>query len=141
MKLNIKKLHPEAKLPKYAHDTDSGMDLFALNDMAIKPGEIAHIETGIAIDLPNGYAALVWDKGSIGMVHGLKTLGGVFDAGYTGDYTIGLINLSDKNYKVEKGSKVAQLLIQKIEHPEIIEVKKLKKTKRGSNRFGSTGKK
>jgi dUTP pyrophosphatase len=141
MKLNIKKLHPEAKLPEYAHSTDSGMDLFALNNKIIKSGEIAHIETGIAIDLPRGYVALVWDKGSIGMIHGLKTLGGVFDAGYTGDYTIGLVNLNNKIYKIEKGSKIAQLLIQKVEHPKIIEVKELKKSKRGSGRFGSTGKK
>lgn len=141
MILKIKKLHKEAILPRFAHDTDSGMDLFALKDKVVKPGEIAHIETGIAIELPKGYAALIWDKGSISMVHGLKVLGGVGDSGYTGDYTVGLINLSKKDYKIEKGSKVAQLLIQKVEHPKITEVKELKKTKRGTGRFGSTGKK
>ena len=141
MILKIKKLHKEAKLPAFAHDTDSGMDLFALKAKKINPGEIAHIETGIAIELPKGYAALVWDKGSISLVHGLKVLGGVFDSGYTGDYTVGLANLSQKTYKIEKGSKVAQLLIQKIEHPKIVETKELKKSKRGVGRFGSTGEK
>jgi dUTP pyrophosphatase len=140
MILKIKKLHKEAKLPAFAHNTDSGMDLFALNETIIKPGEIARIETGIAIELPKGYAGLIWDKGSISMIHGLKVLGGVGDSGYTGDYTVGLINLSKKTYKIDKGSKIAQLLIQKIKHPEIIEVEELKNSKRGSDRFGSTGK-
>jgi dUTP pyrophosphatase len=141
MKLKVKKLNPSAKLPEYAHDTDAGMDLFALNEYIIHPGEIVRIETGIAIELPKGYAALIWDKGSIAMIHGLKVLGGVGDCGYTGDYTVGLINLSKKTFKIEKHSKVAQLLIQKVEHPEIIEVNKIVAGKRGTNRFGSTGKK
>ena len=141
MKLKITKLKPNAKLPAYAHNTDAGMDLFALEDRLIKHGEIAQIETGIAIELPKGYAALIWDKSGIAMTQGLKVMGGVIDSGYSGDYTVGLANLSGKDFKVEKHSKIAQALIQKVEHPEIIEVTKIAAGKRGTNRFGSTGKK
>jgi len=141
MKLKIKKLHPDAKLPTYGHKTDAGMDLFSIKDYSVKPGEIVHAETGIAIELPRGYAALIWDKGSIAMVHGLKVLGGVGDCGYTGDYTVGLINLGKKVFNIEKGQKIAQILIQKVENPEIIESTEIASGKRGKNRFGSTGKK
>jgi dUTP pyrophosphatase len=140
-KLKIKKLHPDAVLPKFALPGDVGMDLFAVQSHEIKPNQIAHIPTGIAMELPKGHAGLVWDKSGLSHKHGLKTLGGVLDEGYRGDITIGLINLSNKNYTVQKGDKVAQILIQKIERPRIVISNALSKSKRGEGRYGSTGKK
>jgi dUTP pyrophosphatase len=140
MKIGFKKLHPEAKLPTYGHPTDAGMDLYTLEEIIIKPREKVVILTGLAMNLPIGYAALVWDKGSIGIQKGLKSLGGVFDSGYTGEIKIGLINLSEREVLLEKGAKFVQILIQKVEHCEIELVDELYSSTRGANGFGSTGK-
>lgn len=140
MKIGFKKLHPEAKLPTYGHPTDAGMDLFTLEQIIIQPGEKVAIPTGLAMNLPAGYAALVWDKSSIGILKGLKSLGGVFDSGYTGEIKIGVINLSKEVVILEKGAKFVQLLIQKIEYCEIELVDELGISSRGDKGFGSTGK-
>ncbi len=139
MNIQVKKLHPEAKLPNFAHPGDAGMDLYSVVDMVLKPGERASVPTGIAIALPDGYVSLVWDKSGVSHKNGIKTLGGVLDSGYRGEYLIGLINLSQENFEIKVGQKIAQLLIQKVEHPEIEEVEELDETARGDGRFGSTG--
>jgi dUTP pyrophosphatase len=138
--LKIKKLHPDAKIPSYAHPGDAGMDLYSLEKVEIKPGERLKIRTGIATELPDGYAGLWWDKSGLSNNYGLKVLGGVLDAGYRGELLVGLINLSKETYVVEKHHKVTQMLIQKVEHPEIIEVEELSDSSRGAGGFGSTGK-
>lgn len=140
MKIGFKKLHPEAKLPTYGHPTDAGMDLYTLEEIIIKPQEQVIIPTGLAIDLPSGYAALFWDKSSIASQKGVKSLGGVIDSGYTGEMKIILINLSEREVILEKGSKFIQLLIQKVEHCEIELVDEVSDGIRGSGGFGSTGK-
>ena len=140
MQLQIKKLHPNAKLPSFAHATDAGMDLYTVEDFTIAPGEFRQVHTGVAIVFPVGYTALTWDKGSVSHIKNIKTMGGVFDADYRGEYIIGLINLGTEPQTFAVGDKIAQLLIQKVEHPEIIEVKELDETARGEGRFGSTGK-
>ncbi|MCX6713784.1 MAG: dUTP diphosphatase, partial [Candidatus Vogelbacteria bacterium] len=85
MKIKVKKLDLEAKLPSYAHLGDAGMDIYALEDVVLKSGERARIKTGIAIEIPNGFVGLVWDKSGISTNHGLKTLAGVVDSGYRGE--------------------------------------------------------
>ena len=140
MQVKIKKLHPDAIVPKFAHADDAGMDLFCLADHVILPGQTVKIETGIAMEFEADYVALIWDKGSLSHNNSIKTLGGVFDAGYRGDYTIALVNLGKQEYKLNKGDKVAQVLFQKIERPDIIEVEELNNSKRGEKRYGSTGK-
>lgn len=140
MKLYVRRLHSDAKLPSYAHDTDAGMDLYALQDVTITSGERVQVQTGIAIAIPDGYVGLVWDKSGIAHKSGLKTLGGVIDAEYRGEILVGLINLSNHTYIFKKGDKIAQMLIQKVEHPEIEEVDELDVTVRGEGAFGSTGK-
>ncbi len=139
MKIQIKKLHPDAKIPKFALEGDAGMDLYSVENIILKPGERVSCPTGIAIKIPQEYVGLIWDKGGPSHKFGIKTLGGVFDSNYTGEYLIGLVNLSQEEYKIEKGQKIAQVLIQKIEQPEIEEVDELEETNRGDGRFGSTG--
>ena len=139
MNIRVKKLHPEAKVPVFAHPGDAGMDMYAVEDMVLKPGERASIPTGIAIELPDGYVSLVWDKSGVSHKFGVKTLGGVLDSGYRGEYLIGLVNLGQVNFDIKKGQKIAQLLIQKVEHPEIEVVEELSETSRGTGAFGSTG--
>jgi dUTP pyrophosphatase len=140
MKMRFKKLNKDSKLPSYAHSTDAGMDLYTLEKIIIQPREKVIIPTGLAIDLPTGYVALFWDKSSVAMQKGLKSLGGVIDSGYTGEMKVILINLSDEVVVLEKGSKFIQLLIQKVEHCEIEFVDEVSDGIRGSGGFGSTGK-
>ncbi len=139
MKISIKKLHPQAKVPAFAHPGDAGMDLYSVEAMVLKPGERRSVPTGIAIALPEGYVSLVWDKSGPSHKFGVKTLGGVLDSGYRGEYLIGLVNLGQEDFKIKVGQKIAQLLIQKVEHPEIEEVTELEDTSRGAGRFGSSG--
>lgn len=139
MKIQIKKLNSDAKIPHFALEGDVGMDLYSIKDIVLKPGERVSCPTGIAMKIPEGYAALIWDKSGPSHKFGIKTLGGVFDSNYTGEYLIGLINLGKENYAIEKGQKIAQVLVQKVECPEIEEVDELEETNRGDGGFGSTG--
>ena len=139
MQIKVKKLHKDAKLPTFAHDTDAGMDLYTVEDFTILPNEQKTIKTGVAIVFPEGYAALVWDKSGIALKRHLKTVGGVFDADYRGEYLIGLYNFGKEPQSFSVGDKIAQLLLQKVEHPKILEVAELDDTSRGAGAFGSTG--
>lgn len=140
MELKIKKIYKDAKVPAYAHLGDAGFDLYAIDEVAIPPGKHVLIATGIAFEIPEGYAGLIWDKSGLATTHGLKTLGGVVDAGYRGEVKVGVINLSAKEYVIGVGNKVAQMLIQKAERVDIKEVAELSGSSRGEGGFGSTGK-
>jgi dUTP pyrophosphatase len=138
--IKIKRLHPEAIVPSYAHPGDAGMDVYCCETVTIQKGERKKIGTGVSIELPEGYVSLVWDKSGLATNHGLTNLGGVIDAGYRGEYFITLVNLGESDYILEKGHKIAQLLIQKVEHAQIEEVDELKSSSRGAGGFGSSGK-
>ncbi len=140
MKIKIKKLYSETKMPSYAHPGDVGLDMYAMEDVVIPPGGHHRFMSGFALEFPSGYAALVKDKGSISKA-GLHTMGGTFDAGFRGEYNVHLVNLGDQPYAVEKGDKVAQLLIMPVEIVELEEVDELSDSSRGMGQFGSTGRK
>jgi dUTP pyrophosphatase len=140
MILKVKKLHPEAKLPKYAHASDAGLDLYAAEETVLVPGQVSRVKTGIAVEIPDGYAGLCWDRSSLSTNHSLKTVAGVIDAGYRGEIMVGIMNLGSEPYTFQTGDKVAQMLIQKVEHPEVVESSELTDTSRGEGGFGSTGK-
>jgi len=139
MEIKVKRLDPEAKLPRFALKSDAGMDFFSNKEYSIQPGGVGLVETGIAMEIPEGFVGLIWDKSGIATKNSIKTLAGVVDAGYRGEVKIALINLGKSEYHVEAGAKVAQMLIQKIEEPEIVEVDELSSSVRGSGGFGSTG--
>ncbi|OGI15734.1 MAG: hypothetical protein A2Z52_01045 [Candidatus Moranbacteria bacterium RBG_19FT_COMBO_42_6] len=139
MKILVKKLVPDARVPEFSQKGDAGMDLFAIEDAVLRPRARMSCKTGIALKIPAGYAGLVWDKGGPSHKFGIKTLGGVFDSNYTGEYLVGLINLSEEDFQIKKGQKIAQVIFQKIEEPEAEEVAELPKTNRGDGRHGSTG--
>ena len=141
MKIKIKKLNLEAKLPNYAHPGDVGLDLYSLEDYDLKPGERKIFFVGFALEFPEGYAVIVKDKGSLPNKAGLHTMGGVYDAGYRGEYNVNLINLGQDAYHIEKGDKIAQLVIYPVIIAELEEVENLADSHRGEGRFGSTGKK
>lgn len=141
MQLKIKKLDPESIIPKYAHVDDAGMDLFSLDEVVINRNQRVQIPTGIAMEIPNGFVGLIWDKSGLSHKYGLKTLGGVIDSGYRGEIKVGIINLGDEDYKIGKGDKIAQMIIQQKTAVEIIEVGELdSNSQRGEGGFGSTGK-
>ena len=139
MKLPIKKLHPEAKLPTYAHAGDAGMDIYALQDVVVEAGKRALIKTGIAMAIPAGYVGLLWDKSGLANNHGLTIVGGVVDAGHRGEILVGLLNTGEKNHTFQAGDKVTQMLIQPVTQAILTEVEELDDTTRGECRFGSTG--
>ncbi len=138
VKIKIKKLVSDAVLPNYAHASDAGMDIYSCEDLIIKPGYRALVKTGISLEFPKGYVALVWDKSGISK-KGIITLAGVGDAGYRGEYKIVLLNVGSKDYEIKKGQKIAQILIQPIVRGEIEEVFELNNSVRGEGGFGSTG--
>lgn len=139
MKLFIKKLRDDARVPTRAHDDDAGIDLYACGTHTVEPKQTTMIPIGVALEIEEGCVGLIWDKSSIGS-KSMKTLGGVIDAGYRGEITVMVHNLADTAYTFEHGNKVAQLLVQKVEFPEIVETETLAESKRGTGAFGSTGK-
>ncbi len=140
MQLKIKKLRPDTKLPTYAHPGDAGFDLYIPDDLTIQPGERLSIPLGLAMEIPDGYTGLLLDKSGLSHKHGLKSFGGVIDAGYRGEFHAGIMNLSDKPYTFSKGDKIMQMLIMPVAHADIIESDSLSESPRGAGAFGSSGK-
>ena len=140
MLLKIRKIHPDAKIPRYAHYDDAGFDLCAVENTLLKVGQRLPVSTGIAMEIPEGYVGLIWDKSGLAVNQGIKTMAGVIDSTYRGEILVAVINLSDKDYIFEKGHKVAQMIIQKKEMAEFEEVENLTDTLRGVGGLGSTGK-
>lgn len=139
MEMKIKKLKPETVLPTYAHPGDVGLDVRSLETVTIPPGGHHIFDLGFALEFPTGYAAIMADKGSISKA-GLHVMGGVFDAGYRGEYNVHLVNLSSEPYTVEVGNKVAQIIMYVVAITTLTETDELSETSRGEGRFGSTGK-
>lgn len=140
MKVRVKRLHPEVKLPSYAHLGDAGMDLYVPERFELAAGERKSIPLGIAVQIPKGYVGFLSDKSSISHKHGVESFGNVVDAGYRGEIHAGVSNVSDKPYVFEKGDKIIQMLILPVSSAKIVEVKKLSISERGEHGFGSTGK-
>lgn len=140
MQIKVKKLDPGIPDLHYAKTGDAGFDLYARERIVLIPGVQTAVPSGVAFEIPEGYVGLIWDKSGLGIKYGLKTLGGVVDAGYRGEVMIGMINLSDKEHVFEKSDRVAQMLIQKIEQVTFEFVPELSDTERGETGFGSSGK-
>ncbi len=139
MTIKIKRLKPKAILPSYAHPGDVGLDLYSLEDYELKSGEHKIFYLGFALEFPEGFAAIVKDRGSMSVKYGVHTGGGVFDAGFRGEYNVLLMNLSNQSHQIQKGDKIAQLVIFPVAIVDLEEVKSLSETSRGLGQFGSTG--
>jgi dUTP pyrophosphatase len=144
MELKIKKLKPNAKIPKRATNGSAGMDLYACIDtpITLEPNQLMIVPTGIAIELPdNGCAAFLYARSGLGVKHGicLSNGVGVIDSDYRGEICAGLCNVSDKPYTIEPNERVCQMVIAPVLLPEVIEVSDLGDTSRGAGGFGSTG--
>ncbi len=138
--IKIKRLNKKVSLPSYAYYGDAAFDLYTAEEIVFEPGKQMMVSTGVAMEIPDRYMGLIWDKSGLAIKHGLKVLGGVIDSGYRGEVMVGMINLTNEIYTIEKGHKVAQMIIQKTEMVEIEEVEELSDAQRGDKGFGSSGK-
>jgi len=137
-KLQYKKCHHDARAPFKETNENAGFDLFSLKDYIIPKGETIRISTGIAIVLPIGTYGRVASRSSLAL-KSINVTAGVIDPGYTGVIEIIIHNSSNNNYEVKRHDKIAQLICEKIEFPELEEIDSLPETQRGSKGFGSTG--
>lgn len=140
--LRLKRLDPDLPLPSYAHDGDAGLDLFAAEGRTLAPFERALVRTGIAIALPEGYAGFVQPRSGLALKRGLTFVNtpGLIDCHYRGEIKLIAINLDPLSpLVIERGEKIAQLVVQRVETAALIEVDDLDATDRGHGGFGSTG--
>lgn len=137
--VEILKVHPEAVLPTRAYPNDAGMDIYCLEDVILTPAQGKVTRTGIALAIPNGYVGMVADRSSMAK-RGVKTAGGVIDSGYRGEVHVVLWNISGQEIRINRGERIAQMLILPIATPAVQEVSALGETARGTQGFGSSGK-
>ena len=140
MKIWIQKLRPDAQLPTYAHGPveDAGMDLRAVERVVLQPGVAQAVPTGIAIELPPGHEAQVRPRSGLGLKHSLTVNFGTIDPGYRGEIRVIMFNLGRADYTVEKGDRIAQLVISRYESVEW-EEGEINESARGAGGFGSSG--
>ena len=139
--VKVKKIDDLAKLPQYAHPGDAGMDLFSIQEKVINHGQSVLIQTGIMIELPENTEAQIRPRSGLALRHGITVLNtpGTIDAGYRGEIGVILINHSKEDFKVEKGMKIAQMVVKPVYKVEIEETDELLSSQRDKGGFGSTG--
>jgi dUTP pyrophosphatase len=140
--LRVRRLDPRAKLPMRAFPDDAGLDLHALEDAELRPGERASIRTGIAVEIPTGQAGLVLPRSGLAMRHGIALVNapGLIDAGYRGEVQVLLLNTDRQaSFKLAAGERIAQLVLVHVETPGVQEVGELAVSERGAGGFGSSG--
>lgn len=138
----VRRLDPDIPLPAYAHPGDAGVDLVTTVDAVVAPGERVLLPTGLAIALPAGYAALVHPRSGLAVRHGVSLVNapGTVDAGYRGEIKVSLVNHDPRDaVTLRRGDRIAQLVVQKVEHAVFHEVEALPGSDRGEGGFGSSG--
>ncbi len=142
MSLRVRRLHPLAVLPTRAYDGDAGFDLRALEPATLTPGERATVRTGLALELPEGHAGLVLPRSGLAARHGitLANAPGLIDAGYRGELQVLLLNTDpEAPFAIAPGDRIAQLVLVRVETPEVEETEELSASARGLGGFGSSG--
>jgi dUTP pyrophosphatase len=142
MTLRIARLDERARLPTRTHDGDAGLDLYALDDAMLAPGERASVATGIAVEIPPGQAGLVLPRSGLAARHGISVINapGLIDAGYRGEVRVLLLNTDrEQGFQITAGARIAQLVLVRIELATPVEVELLGTTERGAGGFGSSG--
>ncbi|HUF93302.1 MAG TPA: dUTP diphosphatase [Candidatus Limnocylindria bacterium] len=142
MPIAIRRLDPDLPLPAYARPGDAGLDLCAAEDVTLPPGARVLVRTGIALAIPDGFAALVLPRSGLALRHGITVLNspGLIDAGYRGEVKVLLVNTDGRAaVKLARGDRIAQLVVQRIEAAQLTEVDELPGSERGTGGFGSSG--
>ena len=139
--VKIKRNSVDSILPQYANAGDAGLDLYSVEDKSIEPGETALISTGLNIELPIHTEAQIRPRSGLALNYSITVLNtpGTIDEGYRGDIAVILINHGKKVFKVEKGMRIAQLIVKPVFEVNIVEVEELSITERGIDGFGSSG--
>lgn len=138
----MSRLAPDVAAPSYARPGDAGADLVTTSDVRLAPGERAVVGTGVAVAVPEGYAGFVHPRSGLAARTGLSIVNspGTIDAGYRGEIRVCVINLDPAEpVELRRGDRIAQLVVQKVEHAEFVEVDRLETTQRGVGGYGSTG--
>lgn len=140
MTIRIKRLHPDAILPSYAHgpEEDAGLDLCAVERVVLSPGRALAVPTGLAIELPRGHEAQVRPRSGLALRHSVTVNFGTIDPGYRGEIRVVMFNLGQADYAVEKGDRVAQLVVAPYD-PVQWQESELGDSARGAGGFGSSG--
>ena len=142
VKLRVRRLDGRVELPAYAYAGDAGLDLRSAEDVTLEPGERRLVSTGLAVAIPDGYAVFVMPRSGLALREGLSMANtpGLIDAHYRGELKICAINLDpSRPIRIERGERVAQLVIIKVPRVELVEVSSLDETDRGTGGFGSSG--
>ena len=139
MKVRIQRIDKENEMVKYAHDGDAAFDLRSSGNINLSAKGKVIVPTGVKMAIPEGFAGFIWDRSGLAANSSLHCLAGVVDSGYRGEVKVVLVNLSKHDMYIMKGMRIAQMVIQKIEHPILEEVESLDETKRNDGGFGSTG--
>lgn len=142
LEIQVQRLDPDLPLPAYAHPGDAGADLLTTVDLTLAPGERAMVPTGIALALPEGYAAFVHPRSGLAARHGLSIVNtpGTIDAGYRGEIKVMLVNHDPREpIELRRGDRIAQLVVQRVERARFCEVGELPGSIRGAGGYGSTG--
>jgi dUTP diphosphatase len=137
----VRRLRPEAQLPGRAYDGDAGFDLVACEHAVLGPGERAVVPTGIAVEIPEGYAGFVQPRSGLAARHGIGVVNspGLIDAGYRGEIQVVLLNTDrEAPFSVEPGMRVAQLVFAPVASVRLLEVDELAASDRGARGFGSS---
>jgi dUTP pyrophosphatase len=144
MELKVKRLCENAILPTKTNNSDAGYDLYASEDVKIFAGNRKIVKTGIALEIPVGYAGLIWPRSGLSVKYGLDVLAGVIDAGYRGEIMVCLLNtetpIGDEGLDIKAGDRIAQILFQPVPHFDLVEIGELTESQRGVDGFGSSGK-
>ncbi len=140
MKLLFKKLKENAVIPKYANPGDAGMDLFSTEEYLLKPRERKLVSIGLAVEVPFGFELQIRPRSGLALKKGISIVNtpGTIDSGYRGEIGIIMINHGEEEFKIIKGDKIAQAILNKIETADIEEVQELSETQRGDGGFGSS---
>jgi dUTP pyrophosphatase len=142
MGLPVRRLDDRARLPTRAHPGDAGLDLYALEEAMLSPGERGSVRTGIAVEIPEGHAGLVLPRSGLAHRHGISVVNapGLIDAGYRGEVQVLLLNTDrSEPFAISGGDRIAQLVIVSVHTPEVLEVDALALSERGAGGFGSSG--
>jgi dUTP pyrophosphatase len=141
MKIPVLRLDPELPKPKRAHPGDAGIDLHARIDVVLEPGEWEMIPTGLAVAVPEGFVGLVAARSGLAARHGLSVVNGpgLVDAGYRGEIHAILINHGPDPLELQRGDRIAQLVVVPVALPTLVEVDELPQSVRGAGGFGSSG--
>jgi dUTP pyrophosphatase len=143
LEVPVVRLDPDLPLPRYAKPGDAGVDLTASEDTVLEPaGGRALVPTGLAVAIPRGYAGFIQPRSGLALKHGVTCLNtpGLIDADYRGELKVLLVNTDPSEaFRVTRGERIAQLVIQAVEHVEFLEVDELGTTERGEGGFGHTG--